>query len=98
MSQERLIGKRLPAIDSPIKATGHAEYLADIQLPGMAYGRVLRSPHPHARIRSIDASKAERLPGVLGVVSRENTPPVRWGIFVPDEQTFCHEKGPVRRR
>ncbi len=92
MSQERLIGKRLPAIDSPIKATGDAEYLADIRLPGMAYGRVLRSPHPHARIRSIDASKAERLPGVLGVVSRENTPPVRWGIFVPDEQAFCHEK------
>ena len=92
MSQERLIGKRLPAIDSPIKATGDAEYLADIQLPGMAYGRVLRSPHPHARIRTIDASKAERLPGVLGVVSRENTPPVRWGIFVPDEQAFCHDK------
>lgn len=92
MSQERLIGKRVPAIDSPVKATGDAEYLADIQLPGMAYGRVLRSPHPHARIRSIDASKAERLPGVLGVASRENTPPAKWGIFVPDEQAFCHEK------
>lgn len=92
MSQERLIGKRVPAIDSPVKATGDAEYLADIQLPGMAYGRVLRSPHPHARIRSIDASRAERLPGVLGVASRENTPPVKWGIFVPDEQAFCHEK------
>ena len=92
MSQERLIGKRLPAIDSPVKATGDAEYLADIQLPGMAYGRVLRSPHPHARIRSIDASRAERLPGVLGVASRENTPAAKWGIFVPDEQAFCHEK------
>ena len=92
MSQERLIGKRVPAIDSPVKATGDAEYLADIRLPGMAYGKVLRSPHPHARIRSIDASKAERLPGVLGVASRENTPPAKWGIFVPDEQAFCHEK------
>ena len=92
MSQERLIGKRLPAIDSSIKATGEAEYLADMQVPGLLHGKVLRSPHPHAKIRSIDTSKAERLPGGFGVVSRNNTPPTKWGIFIPDEQAFCHEK------
>ncbi|MFQ5915908.1 MAG: xanthine dehydrogenase family protein molybdopterin-binding subunit [Nitrospinota bacterium] len=92
MPGERYVGQRLPAIDSPVKATGGAEYLADISLSGMAYGKVLRSPHAHARIRSIDVSKARDLPGVLGVVSRENTPSVKWGIFLKDEQTFCQEK------
>lgn len=92
MPQERYVGKRVPPIDSPIKATGLAEYLADLRLPGMAYGKVLRSAHPHARIRSIDTSRAERQPGVLGVASRHNTAPVKWGIFIRDEQTFCHEK------
>ncbi|MFQ5692266.1 MAG: xanthine dehydrogenase family protein molybdopterin-binding subunit, partial [Nitrospinota bacterium] len=92
MSQERYVGRRVPSIDSPVKATGTADYLADLTLPGLAYGKVLRSPHPHALIRSIDASKALKLPGVLGVASRENTPSVRWGIFIKDEQAFCHEK------
>ncbi len=92
MSEERFIGKRVSAIDSPIKATGTADYVADIRLPGMAYGKVLRSPHAHARIRSLDASRAKKLPGVLGVASRENTPTAKWGIFIKDEQAFCHEK------
>ncbi|MDP6619072.1 MAG: molybdopterin-dependent oxidoreductase, partial [Nitrospinota bacterium] len=92
MSEERYIGKRVSAIDSPIKATGTADYVADIRLPGMAYGKVLRSPHAHARILSLDASRAEKLPGVLSVASRENTPAAKWGIFIKDEQAFCHEK------
>ena len=51
------------------KVTGRARYGADINLPGLLYGKILRSPHAHARIKSIDTSKAEALPGVRAVVT-----------------------------
>ena len=57
---------------------GKAIYTGDVQLPGMLYARVLRSPHPHARIRRIDASKALALPGVKAVITHENCRVV-WG-------------------
>ena len=54
------------------KVVGKAKYVEDLpDLPGMAYGATLLSPYSHARIRSIDSSKAEKIPGVLGVVHRE---------------------------
>lgn len=61
-----------PRIDSREKVTGQAKYVEDLpDLPGMAYGATLLSPYSHARILSIDSSKAESLPGVLGVLHRE---------------------------
>ena len=61
-----------PRIDLQAKVTGAAKYLDDLpDLPGMAYGATLLSPYSHARIRAIDSSKAERLPGVLGVLHRD---------------------------
>jgi CO/xanthine dehydrogenase Mo-binding subunit len=62
---------RSDAID---KVTGRARYAADISLPGQLVGRVLRSPHAHARILSIDTSAAEKLPGVKAVVTRDDFP------------------------
>jgi xanthine dehydrogenase YagR molybdenum-binding subunit len=62
-----VIGKATPRIDGRLKVTGAARYTADVRLPGMLWARVVRSPHPHARIRSIDTSAAERLPGVKAV-------------------------------
>ena len=56
------------------KVTGAARYGADLQLPGLLYGKILRSPHPHARIRSIDTSKAEALPGVRAVATAHDFP------------------------
>jgi len=64
-----VIGASVPRIEGPEKVTGRAQYAADISLPGMLWGRILRSPHPHARIKSIDTSKAEALPGVKAVVT-----------------------------
>src|SRR5258708_17898811 len=55
--------------DGAGRATGRGAFAADTTRPGMIWGKVLRSPHPHARIRSIDPSKAEALPGVKGVVT-----------------------------
>jgi xanthine dehydrogenase molybdenum-binding subunit len=67
------IGKRVPRRDALAKVTGEATYTPDVYLPGMLYAKVLRSPHPHARIRSIDTSKAEALPGVRAVLTHKNT-------------------------
>ena len=65
----KVIGTRPVRPDGADKVTGKANYSADINLPGMLYGKVLRSPHAHAVIRSIDTSKAEALPGVRAVVT-----------------------------
>ena len=63
------IGARTIRPDGAEKVTGRAQYSADYNMPGMIWGKVLRSPHAHARIRSIDTSKAETLPGVKAVVT-----------------------------
>src|SRR5436190_6538192 len=62
-----VIGKSTPRLDGRAKVTGAARYTSDVRLPGMLFARVVRSPHPHARIKSIDTSAAERHPGVRAV-------------------------------
>ena len=70
----RVVGTRPIRHDGVDKVTGRARYGADIAMPGLIHGKVLRSPHPHARIRSIDTSKAEALPGVRAVVTAADFP------------------------
>jgi len=70
----RILGGRIPYVEGPLKVTGRAEYTDDIQRPGMLVGRVLRSPWPHARLRSIDTSAARALPGVFAVLTGEKYP------------------------
>lgn len=71
--QLKHVGKRVRRYDALAKVTGEAKYTSDIQLPGMLYGKMLYSPHPHARIAAIDTSDAERHPGVFAVhVLRHN--------------------------
>ena len=70
----RLIGTRPNRPDGLDKVTGRARYGADISLPGMLHGAVVRSPHAHARIKKIDATKALALPGVKAVVTRADLP------------------------
>src|ERR1700683_288370 len=64
-----IVGHPTPRIDGPLKATGTAKYTYDIQLPGMLYGAILRSPLPHARIKSIDTARAARLRGVRAIIN-----------------------------
>jgi CO/xanthine dehydrogenase Mo-binding subunit len=64
-----LIGKRVPMVDGPAKAAGCIVYGADFGMRGMLWGKVFRSPLPHARISNIDTSKAEKLPGVYTVIT-----------------------------
>jgi len=66
------LGAPTPRVDGLERVTGRATYSADIRLPDMLYARVLRSPHPHARIRSIDGSRALALDGVRAVLTHEN--------------------------
>lgn len=76
-----VIGKSVPRYDLRDKLTGEAKYTADISLAGMLCGKILRSPHPHARIVSIDAAAAESLPGVRAVLTPFNAPS---GRVAPD--------------
>lgn len=62
-----VVGKSTTRLDGRLKVTGAAKYTADVQLPGMLYGHMLRSPHPHARIISVDAGAAAKYPGVRAV-------------------------------
>lgn len=74
MAQQQfsVVGKKTSRIDGFERVTGQAQYAGDVQLPGMLHARVLRSPHPHARIASIDTSKAEKLPGVKAIIHHKN--------------------------
>lgn len=67
------VGRRIPRRDGPEKVTGRAKYTVDIKLPGMLTGRILRSPHPHARILNIDTSRAKRLKGIKAVITNKDT-------------------------
>src|SRR5919108_3418219 len=70
----KVIGTRPIRHDGVDKVTGRAKYGADISLPGMLHAKVLRSPHAHARIKSIDASAALALPGVKAVITGQDLP------------------------
>jgi CO/xanthine dehydrogenase Mo-binding subunit len=78
VNEMKVIGQPTPRIDAAERVTGRATYTRDVYLDGMLYAQMLRSPHPHARIRSIDLSKARALPGVKAIVTHENCNVV-WG-------------------
>jgi len=65
--QRTLIGKRISRVDGPEKVSGRAKYTYDVHRPGMLFGKVVRSPHAHAKVVSVDTSAAEKMPGVKGV-------------------------------
>ena len=70
----KIVGTNPVKQDGPDKVTGRAKFGADLILPGMLFGKILRSPHPHAVLKSIDISAAEAVPGVKAVVTRDDFP------------------------
>ena len=89
----KVVGKPLPKVDAATKVTGRALYADDIALPRTLHCKILRSPHPHARIVSIDTSAARRIPGVLAVITGADLP-IKFGILpvTQDERALEHEK------
>jgi 4-hydroxybenzoyl-CoA reductase subunit alpha len=89
----QVIGNRMRKVNSVGKVTGAAVYTDDLAFPGMLHGKILRSPHPHARILSIDTSKAEALTGVHAVVTGKDMP-VTYGIipWTRDEYPLCVDR------
>jgi xanthine dehydrogenase molybdenum-binding subunit len=82
------IGKNVKKLDGIEKAMGKATFTTDMTLPKMLYGKVLRSPHAHARIIKIDTKKAESLPGVKAIATYKNTPRVKFNTSVAAQTTI----------
>src|SRR2546421_10785943 len=74
MTDFSIIGKATAMVDAAGKTTGPGKYTDDLSLPGMLVGRILHSPYPHARINRIDTSRAEKLEGVIAVVTGKDAP------------------------
>ena len=91
-SRYKWVGTRPIRPDGVPKVTGRALYGADLAMAGALYGKIVRSPHAHARIRSIDASKALALPGVKAVVTAADFPDHKFEYVGPERvaQNFWH--------
>ena len=89
----RIVGQPLPKVDAATKVTGRAVYADDMLPARTAHCKILRSPHPHARILAVDTSAARRIPGVLAVITGEDLP-IKFGILpvTQDERALEHEK------
>lgn len=93
-----VIGKPTPRIDGVMKVTGSMTYVYDLEVQGMLYGRVLRSPIAHGIIKSIDTSKAEAMDGVAAVITAKDTPKKKFsfsgGIVpdLPDKLILCEDR------
>ncbi|MCH1527389.1 MAG: xanthine dehydrogenase family protein molybdopterin-binding subunit [Candidatus Poseidoniaceae archaeon] len=87
------VGKRTPLVDAKAKVTGQAWYGDDVRLANELIGRIVRSPHHHARVKSIDTSKAEALPGVIAVSTGADAPN-KFGVLpvTKDEHAMAVEK------
>ncbi len=88
-----VVGRRLPKVGSHEAVRGTLPFTADLTMPGMLHARLVRSPHPHARILKVDASEALALPGVHAVVTGADMPR-RYGIlpWTQDEYPLAHDK------
>lgn len=73
-----VVGKPIARVDGYDKVSGTALYTFDVELPHMAAARTLRCPHPHAQVISIDIGEAQKLPGVLAIITHKNTPEIPW--------------------
>jgi 4-hydroxybenzoyl-CoA reductase alpha subunit len=97
MKKFNVINTPVHNIDGIAKITGRAEYTFDVKLPRMLYGKILRSPYPHAKILNIDTSRAEKLSGVKGVVTGKDTLGIKQGIWrrfkeLCDEEILARDK------
>ena len=91
MADITVVGAPVPRVEGPDKVSGRSIYAADVNLPGMLWGKILRSPYPHARIRRIDASRARQVPGVRAVIAGQEIPGHLMGKMIRDMPVLCWE-------
>lgn len=91
MAAYSVVGKTIPRIEGPDKVTGRARFAADVELPGLLWGKLLRSPLAHGRIVRLDLSAARALPGVVATISGQDGPEVRTGKTIKDMPVLCSE-------
>jgi CO/xanthine dehydrogenase Mo-binding subunit len=87
-----VIGKPIPRVEGVEKVTGKARYAADVHPPGLLWGKVARSPLPHARILRVSTDKARALPGVQAVLTAEDLPPVLVGRRMHDMPVLARDR------
>ena len=79
--------------DARSKVTGAKQYAADFAQDGFLHGKILRSPHPHALIKSLNCDKARALPGVVAVLTAKDVPGRNgFGAIIPDQPVICEDK------
>ena len=92
MTDTRIVGTSVPRAEGPDKVTGRTRYAADIPREGLLWGKILRSPHPHARIRRIDTDRARSAPGVKAVVTGQDVPNHFMGKQILDMPVLCWDR------
>ncbi|WP_265332430.1 xanthine dehydrogenase family protein molybdopterin-binding subunit [Zhaonella formicivorans] len=97
MPEFNVVGQSVPRVDGIAKATGKAVYTGDIEMPGMLFGKALRSAYAHAKIIAIDTAAAEKIPGVRAVLTAKDIPGVnKFGLAIQDQPVLAESK--VRMR
>ena len=85
------VGQRIPKLDAIDKATGRVKYIQDLKTPGMLHGKILYSKYAHAKILKIDTARAREIPGVLAVLTGDDIPDIRMGVY-KDNRPLKKEK------
>src|ERR687891_2001416 len=88
----KFVGKAVPRLEGAEKVSGKTRYAGDIEIPGALWAKILRSPLPHARLIKIDTSKAAALPGVRGIITTTDIPPVMTGLRMKDMPPLARER------
>jgi CO/xanthine dehydrogenase Mo-binding subunit len=89
MAEAKIVGSRVPRAEGIDKVSGRTIYAADVKLPGLLWGKILRSPHPHARIRRVDTSRARQVTGVHAVITGEDVRGALVGKQIRDMPVLC---------
>jgi CO/xanthine dehydrogenase Mo-binding subunit len=91
MSESKALGKDIPRVDGVAKVTGAARYTADLKFPRMLHAQVVRSPHPHAKVRGVHCEKARAIPGVKVVTSGKEYP-YHTGLYLKDQTVYATDR------
>src|ERR671918_2281825 len=92
MADFNVVGTSVPRGEGSDKVSGRTVYAADVKLPGLLWAKILRSPQPHARIRRVDISKAEKVPGVRAIITGEDVKGRLIGKQIRDMPVLCWDR------